>query len=190
MRRITSFVALSLLAISSTATAQRSSGAARSSDNGNMPVELGFDAGINSELSGTNKTTAFQAPLQQIRAGFFMSPTVSIEPTLSLATSSTSGVANSSVTAYSIGTGVLWHLSDNRSQNQIYLRPFLGFAGISTSGASASAFSFGGGLGYKMPMANRFATRLEANMSRTNAHNGVAAMNQLNLLAGLSVYSH
>jgi outer membrane protein with beta-barrel domain len=188
MRRITSLVALSLLTIASTASAQRSS-AARS-DNSNMPIELGFDAGINSELSGTNKTTAFQAPLQQIRAGFFMSPTVSIEPTLSLATQSTSGVANSSVTAYAIGTGVLWHLSDNRSANQIYLRPYLGFAGISTSGASASAFSFGGGVGYKMPMANRFATRLEANMSRTNAHNGVPAMNQLNLLAGLSVYSH
>jgi hypothetical protein len=188
MRRITSLVALSLIAISSTASAQRSSTAR--SENSNMPVELGFDAGLNSELSGTNKTTAFQAPLQQIRAGFFMSPTVSIEPTLSLATQSTSGVANSSVTAYAIGTGVLWHLSDNRSQNQIYLRPFLGFAGISTSGASASAFSFGGGVGYKMPMANRFATRLEANMSRTNAHNGVPAMNQLNLLAGLSVYSH
>jgi hypothetical protein len=189
MRRITSLVALSLIAISSTASAQRSSSAPRS-DNSNMPVELGFDAGLNSELSGTNKTTAFQAPLSQIRAGFYMSPTVSIEPTLSLATQSTSGVANSSVTAYAIGTGVLWHLSDNRTANQIYLRPFLGFAGVSTSGASASAFSFGGGVGYKMPMANRFATRLEANMSRTNAHNGVPAMNQLNLLAGLSVYSH
>jgi hypothetical protein len=186
MRRVLSFAALSLLVAASTATAQRSSGNSSAS----QPIELGIDAGINSELSGTNKTTSFSAPIQQVRAGFFVSPTVSIEPTLAVATSTTSGVANSTVTAYGISTGLLWHLSDNRSANQIYLRPFLGFAGVSTSGASASAFSFGGGVGIKMPMANRFASRLEVNMDRTNAHNGVPAMNSLNLLAGLSVYSH
>jgi hypothetical protein len=186
--RVLSLAALSLLVAASTANAQRSS--APRQDSSNPPVELGIDAGINSELSGTNKTTSFSAPIQQIRAGFFVSPTVSIEPTLAFATSTTKGVANSTVTAYGIGTGLLWHLSDNRSANQIYLRPFLGFAGVTTSGASASAFSFGGGVGIKMPMANRFASRLEVNMDRTNAHNGVPAMNSLNLLAGLSVYSH
>jgi hypothetical protein len=189
MRRISSLVALSLFAFTSTASAQRT-GSAPHSDNSNMPVELGFDAGINSELSGTNKTTSFSAPLQQVRAGFFTSPKVEIEPTLALFTSSTSGVPNSSVTAYGIGAGLLWHLSENRTVNQMYIRPFLGFGGVSTGGASTSTFSFGGGFGVKMPMANRFATRLEANMSRTNAHNGQAAMNRLNLLAGLSVYSH
>jgi hypothetical protein len=188
MRRVLSFAALSLLVASSAASAQRSS--APRQDNSNPPVELGVDAGLNSELTGTNKTTAFTAPLQQMRAGFFMSPTVSIEPTLALSTRSTSGVPNSSVTAYGIGIGMLWHLSESRAVNQMYVRPFLGFDGVSTSGASASAFSFGAGFGVKIPVANRFATRLEANMSRTNAHNGVAAMSKLNLLAGLSVYSH
>ena len=189
MRRISSLVALSLIALTSTAGAQRSSSAPRS-DNSNMPVELGLDAGINSELSGTNKTTAFSAPLQQLRAGFFLSPALSIEPTFSFATSSTSGVANSSVTLYTVGAGMLWHLSENRSMKQMYLRPFLGFGGVSTNGGSSSAFSFGGGFGIKIPMANRFATRLEANIARTNAHDGVPAMNALNILAGLSVYSH
>ena len=38
--------------------------------------------------------------------------------------------------------------------------------------------------------ANRFATRLEANLEQTQAHNAVPSRSTLNLLAGLSVYSH
>jgi hypothetical protein len=191
MRRIPSLVALSLIAISSTASAQRSSSAPRS-DNSNMPVELGFDAALGAQLSGgANKTTAFQAPIQQIRAGFFMSPVWSVEPVLSLTTGNVSGPGGGSFTDYGIGAGLLWHLSENRMANQVYLRPFLGFSGSSCSGCtSTSALSFGGGVGIKMPMANRFATRLEANLAQTQAHNGVPTRSALNIMAGLSVYSH
>jgi|SRR5712664_1359340 len=197
MRRISSLVALSLIAITSTASAQRSSTGSRSearSDNSNMPVELGFDAALGMELSGpVNKTTAFQAPIQQIRAGFFLSPAMSIEPVFSLTTGSTSGTGpgTGSFTQYGIGAGLLWHLSENRSANQVYVRPFLGVSGASCRGCtSTSAFGFGAGVGVKIPMANRFATRLEANLSRTDGQNGNPAVSSLNLLAGLSVYSH
>lgn len=196
MRRISSLVALSLIAITSTASAQRS-GASRAearSDNSNMPVELGFDAALGAELSGpVNKTTVFQAPVQQIRAGFFISPAMSIEPVLSLTTGNVSGGApnGGSFTQYGIGAGLLWHLSENRAANQVYLRPFLGVSGASCSGCnSTSTFGFGGGVGIKIPMANRFATRLEANLSRADGQNGNPAVTSLNLLAGLSVYSH
>ncbi len=186
MRRVLSFAALSLLAVSSAATAQRAS--ASHQDNSNPPVELGVDAGLNSQLDGTNKATTFSAPIQQLRAGWFVSPTMSIEPTVRFVTTSVSGAG--SLTAYGIGTGLLWHLSESRAANQWYVRPFVSFNGVSTSGASSSNFSFGGGMGIKMPMANRFATRFEANISRMNGSNGVPSMNSLNLLAGVSVYSH
>jgi hypothetical protein len=190
MRRVLSFAALSLLAFSASASAQRSS--TTSSSNSDMPVELGFDAGLGRQLSGgVNKVTAFQAPIQQIRAGFFLSPAVSIEPTFSLTTGSVSGPGGGSFTDYGIGAGMLWHLSQSRSANQMYVRPFLGFSGTSASGAaSTSALSFGGGFGVKMPMANRFATRLEANLSQTQAHNGIPTQSALGLLFGLSVYTH
>jgi hypothetical protein len=191
MRRISSLVALSLIAFTSTASAQRSSSVSHS-DNSNMPVELGFDAALGAQLSGgANKTTAFQAPIQQIRAGFFMSPVMTIEPVFRLTTGNVSGPNGGSFTDYGIGAGLLWHLSENRTVNQVYLRPFLGVNGSSCSGCtSTSAFSFGAGVGIKLPMANRFATRLEANLEQTQAHNAVPSRSTLNLLAGLSVYSH
>lgn len=187
MRRVLSFAALSLLAMSSTASAQRT---ASHQDNTNPPVELGIDAGLNSELSGTAKTTSFQAPIQAVRAGWFVSPAMSIEPSLTFATATTSG-GGGSLTGYGLGLGLLYHLSENRSANQWYVRPFLGFTGYSGTGlTSQSAMNFGGGVGIKMPLANRFATRFEANMDRVMSHNGIPAMNSLNVLFGLSVYSH
>jgi hypothetical protein len=189
MRRILPFAALSLLALSQTATAQRSTS---TSNNNNPPIELGVDAGFDTQLSGgVNKRTAFQVPIQQLRAGFFLSPEVSIEPMLSLTTGSVSGPGGGSFTSYGIGTGLLWHFSESRAANQLYVRPFIGFEGASCSGCpSTSAFTFGGGFGVKMPMANRFATRLEANLAQTQAHNNIPTQSELGILFGLSVYTH
>ena len=60
MRRILSLAALSILALSASASAQRSG------SYGNPSPEIGMDAGLIFGLSSPS-TTTFQLPLQQIR---------------------------------------------------------------------------------------------------------------------------
>ena len=185
MRRVYSLAALSLLALAPIASAQRTNRGGMTTSN--PSPELGVDAGLMFNLSGDPKITTFQFPLQRVRMGFFVNPSVSIEPSLGLTTISGGG---EHLNTYDIGAGLLWHFSPSRAANQLYVRPFIDFSGLSTSGGSTSAFSFGGGFGVKMPLADRFATRLEGFLSHTGEHDGTDSSNQLGILFGLSVYTH
>ena len=182
MRRVLSFAALSLLAIASTASAQRTNRGGMTSVN--PSPELGVDAGLQFTLDDP-KSTSFQIPIQGIRMGFYVSPAISLEPSLRLNYTSFDG---GSFTSYGIGFGMLYHFSTSRTTNQLYVRPFIGIDGISGEGNSDSAFSFGAGFGVKMPIGSRFASRFEANFS--HASNDGATQNAIGLLAGLSVYTH
>jgi hypothetical protein len=183
MRRVLSIAALSMLAIASTASAQRTTRGSMTS--ANPSPELGVDAGLMFTLDDP-KVTTFQVPIQGIRMGFYVSPAVSIEPSFRLNTTSFSGAG--SITDYGVGLGLLYHFSTSRMANQMYVRPFIGLDGSSGGGNSDSIFSFGAGFGVKVPVGSRFASRFEANFS--HASNDGATQNAIGLLAGLSVYTH
>ena len=183
MRRAFSLAALSLIALAPLASAQRSN-RGRAMD-GNPSAELGVDAGLTFTLDDP-KVTVFSVPIQSVRAGFFVSPAISIEPSLRLNHVSVSG--GGSGTDYGVGVGLLYHFSTSRMANQMYVRPFIGVDGTSGDGNSDSSFLFGGGFGVKIPLADRFATRLEANL--THGSNDGVSTNAIGLLAGLSVYTH
>lgn len=177
MRRIFSLAALALLAVSSTATAQRGGSV-------NPSPELGIDAGLVSSLDDP-KVTVVQVPFQMLRAGFFISPAISIEPSLSLTSISVSG--GGSGTDYALGVGMLYHFSTSRAASQMYVRPFIALDGASGGGQSSSGFTFGGGFGVKLPINPRFATRFEGNIGH-RTESGVS-QNSIGILAGLSVYT-
>lgn len=182
MRRALAFAALSLVALSASASAQR--GRTVTMTPANPSPEIGVDAGITFGLDSPN-TTSIDIPAQRIRIGFFMSPQLSIEPSLGLTSLSGGGER---FTAYSIGLGALYHFQPSRMMNQFYARPFIDFNGVSVSGAgSESGFTFGGGVGVKVPMRDRIAGRLEANFARTSMDAG--SSNAIGLLAGLSFYT-
>ncbi|HEX5972591.1 MAG TPA: acyloxyacyl hydrolase [Gemmatimonadaceae bacterium] len=183
MRRVLSFAALSLIAIASTASAQRTTRSSTTS--ANPSPEIGVDAGLQFTLDSP-RMTSFQIPIQGIRMGFYVSPEISIEPSFRLNSTSFQGAG--SLTTYGVGLGMLYHFSTSRLANQMYVRPFIGLDGVSGGGNSDSAFSFGGGFGVKVPVGSRFASRFEANISHAS-NNGVSA-NAIGLLAGLSVYTH
>ena len=181
MRRVLSVAALSILAWSASASAQRSSAGMA-----DPSPEIGMDAGISFGL-GTPSTTVISIPVQQIRMGFFVSPVLSIEPSLGL--TSFSGGGGGSFTVYNIGAGVLYHFSRSRAANQFYARPFLNLVGASGGGTSTSTTVFGIGGGLKVPLRDRIATRFEANFARQSARTGVPAESLIGLLAGLSFYT-
>lgn len=180
MRRVLPLAALSLLALSAPASAQRSASMASPSP------EVGMDAGI-TFLLGTNSATLIDLPAQRIRVGFFVSPTISIEPTFGLRSISGGGTT---FTAYSIGSGLLYHFSKSRAANQFYLRPFLEVQGFSETGApSSSAATFGVGGGLKVPLRDRIASRFEANFAHQGGQNNQPGQDLIGLLAGLSFYT-
>ena len=182
MRRVLSFAALSLIAIASTASAQRTTRS--SSTSANPSPEIGVDAGVQFTLDDP-KTTTLQVPIPSIRMGFYISPVMSIEPSLGINHTSTPGL---SLTTYDVGVGLLYHFAPSRLDNQLYVRPFLGLTGVSGGGNSDSAVDFGAGFGVKVPVGSRFASRFEANL--THYSNNGASTNAIGLLAGLSVYTH
>ncbi len=182
MRRVLSFAALSLIAIASTASAQRTTRGSMTS--ANPSPELGVDAGVTFYLDDPT-STSLQIPIQSIRMGFFISPSVSIEPSLSYNYTSFDGGHNSN---YGLGVGLLYHFSPSRMAKQWYVRPFIGLNGVSNENGSDSAFDFGAGFGVKVPVGNRFASRFEANFA--HYMNDGATQNAVGLLAGLSVYTH
>jgi hypothetical protein len=195
MRRIVSIAALSVLAISATASAQRSTTTASSAKS---PIELGLDGGLSFGLGGQNNATVFSLNLSQIRVGFLMSPQFSLEPSVGLNSFSVSGGASN--TSYMFGLGGLYHFSPSRAQNQLYARPFVNFIGqnvkvSTTTGAtttttttSSNVTEMGAGLGLKLPYQDRMAWRLEANMSHFSKQY-IGSDNRLGLLFGFSYFT-
>jgi hypothetical protein len=177
MRRLLSFAALSILTLSASASAQRSGTGV------NPSPELGIDAGITSTLDDP-KVTVVAIPFQYLRAGFFLSPAISLEPSLSLMSISVPG---GSGTSYALGLGMLYHFSTSRAASQMYVRPFIALDGTSGGGQSSSGFTLGGGFGVKLPINPRFATRFEGNIGH-RSESGLS-QNSIGLLAGLSVYT-
>lgn len=177
--RQTVLALVAVLAMSSSARAQKES-----------PIELGLDAAFSYGMDSPHVTTV-SIPIQRLRVGFFVSPTVSIEPAFGLSHSSESG---DSFTQFDVGAGALFHFNSSRSEMQPYVRPFVdvvhttvGFVGGS---GGFTATSLGAGVGTKIPIANRFAWRLEAALARTLEHDNVKAANQLSAFVGFSFFTH
>ena len=173
MRRVLSLAALSILALSASASAQRSSSMA------NPSPEIGIDAGIAFDLGDFGGTT-IQIPAQHVRMGFFVSPALSIEPVLGLTSFSDDA---GTTTLYNLGVGALYHFSNSRAASQFYVRPFINIVGISGEGASDSQAVFGVGGGMKLPLRDRIAARFEANFAHADNNDTIG------LLAGLSFYT-
>jgi hypothetical protein len=169
--------AITLLATAPAARAQTS------------PIELGIDAALSVGLDEP-RVTVIAIPFQQFRIGFFLSPRTSIEPTLAInhidAEEDPEFGIDPDITTISVGAGVLFHLTPDRTRSQIYFRPFGGFTSVSLLGESESDPNLGLGLGLKTPFANRLASRLEAFVAHEFDGDGTTSVG---VLFGLSFFT-
>ena len=156
------------------------------------PIELGIDAGVSVGL-GDNSVTVINIPAQAFRIGFFFDDNMSLEPKLSLNTITGSGAT---LTSYLFELGLLYHFyregygrrvsPPSGLRSAFYVRPFVGIVGTSGGGSSSTDAVLGAGIGMKVPLVSRLASRFEANF----AHRfGDASQNQIGLLAGLSFFT-
>ncbi len=151
-----------------------------------QPVELGVDGGLDISFNGRTSTT-FQLPISSLRAGFFLSDAVSLEPAVSV-----NYVKIEEVDAiYTLGLelGALVHFISDRSRSQPYFRPFAGFQLLAAGGESVSQFHAGGGFGVKVPVANQLAVRLEAGFQHAFENEDLSGGNGIIAAVGLSFFT-
>ncbi len=156
------------------------------------PIELGVDAAVTIGL-GDNSVTVVDIPAQAFRAGFFLNDRISLEPKFGLTTISGGG---DTFTSYLAELGLLLHFYRARMRadrypypsplSAFYVRPFVGVLGTSAEGPNITNGRVGAGLGMKVPLANRLASRFEANFAHVF---GDFDSNEIGLLAGLSFFT-
>jgi len=155
-------VAAGLLVAASPALAQRTTTRTTSSASSGRVIELGADAALRFGLDDPN-VTQLDIPVANIRVGFFRDDTWSFEPFGSIMYIKTEGV--DAFKQYTLGLGVLYHLSPSRTARQVYIRPMVALVGFSAGPADDSDLGIGIGAGVKLPRMNgRIAWRGEANL--------------------------
>jgi len=152
-----------------------------------QPVELGVDGGLAISFIGGTTATTFQLPIQSLRAGFFPSDAVSLEPAVSV----TYLKIEEFDAFYTLGLefGALLHFISDRSRSQPYFRPFAGFQLLGAGGESVSQFHAGGGFGVKVPVANQLAVRLEAGFQHAFKNEDIGGRNSITAAVGLSFFT-
>jgi len=148
------------------------------------PMEFGIDAqaAFGLDDQGSN----FAIPAQKIRAGFQISPVMSIEPSLGFNRGSFAGSSSSQT---SIDVSLLYHFSADRAVNQWYVRPVIGLQRISFGGeleGSNTDMNIGVAGGLKIPLLNQVGARVEAEFRNYMSDPSVSA---LNLNFGLSYFT-
>ena len=149
------------------------------------PVELGIDAGGTFDLAAD--AVAIGIPVQDFRAGFFISDAVSVEPRLAL--NYLDGNGGSSIVALSAQLGPVIHLAPHRGRTQGYVRPFGGLNFLKVGNDSDAQLAVGGAIGVKIPVAERLATRVEGSFTHGFETGNVSGGNALGLSVGLSLYT-
>lgn len=149
-------------------------------------VELGVDAGL-SVLSAEGITvTSIDIPTSTFRAGFFVSDKVSIEPAVGIRYQK---VEDFSATTYGLGVGLLYHLTTERDRPQVFLRPLVGYSGVSSDGASNGSAVVGFGAGAKVPKGDRLALRFGAEYQRRFEDGDFPALNGFGATIGISFFT-
>lgn len=149
------------------------------------PVEVGIDAQISFGLD--DQGTSIAIPAQKVRAGFMISPVMTIEPSLGFYRISNDG---SSASSTALDVSLLYHFSPDRMARQFYVRPVIGInrasVDIDGAGDSQTDMNIGVAGGMKLPLMDRVGARFEAEFRNYMSDPSVSA---LNLNFGLSYFT-
>ena len=133
-----------------------------------------------------NEPTSFEIrlPVQRMRAGFFTSDRVSLEPRVGFSlTKPGDGDAEYSLAA---ALGLLYHFTADPASSRVFVRPFAGGLLLGGGGDSASQAAAGAAVGIKFPAGNRLGLRLEGGVEHDFESDEFAESTSLFLLMGFS----
>jgi hypothetical protein len=147
--------------------------------------ELGTDMSVALGIDDP-KTFSIDIPTGLVRAGYYVSPKLSLEPALVF--SSTATEDQTAQSFWMLQLGGLYHLSTDRRQQQIFIHPSIGFTGGSGGGPN---FTFlNAFVGLKRPfVGGRLALRGEAGLSHRLKEGPVDGATNIVATLGWSVYT-
>ena len=147
--------------------------------------ELGGDAGVAIGLDDP-KSFSINVPVSQVRAGYYVSDVLSLEPTLRFFSSATKGFT--AFSAWALGIGGLYHMSPDRKAMRVFVHPMIGFAG--GSGGARTRTSLGAGFGMKKPAMNGlFHWRMEGGLNYLLKNGALPARTTIYGNFGMSLYT-
>ncbi|MGH7657323.1 MAG: hypothetical protein ACREL6_03745, partial [Gemmatimonadales bacterium] len=149
-------------------------------------TELGVDLGFFYD-TGDPSVMVISIPTAELRAGFYTSDRIEIEPRISLQYVKFEN--SDAATSFDGVLGLLYHLSTDRSAARWYLRPFAGINRISSGGNGETQFQLGGGVGVKIPAGERLAWRVEGNFNHAFESDNLGSSDVVGLLFGISYYT-
>jgi hypothetical protein len=155
------------------------------------PIELGIDLGIEFDIEDvgdeTVKTTGISIPLAYLRAAFYASDQVWIEPRMTLLFLDTE---DASTTALNVVGGLGVDFQTDPTRARAYIRPFGSLLYVDTSDReSATQVSLGSGIGVKVPMLERLASRLEGGVSYSFENDDFASGFDIHVTFGFSFFT-
>ncbi len=156
------------------------------------PIELGVDGTLARVTSDGGDFTTIAVPLGRVRAGFYLSDVLALEPSLGFNWVDTDG---SSATSLNLGAGLLYHFKADPA----VVRPFiegnvqLAYEKVSVDALdideSDTQFAVGGGVGVKVPLVSRMDLRLEAFVQHAFESDEVLSSTTFGALFGFSFYT-
>ena len=120
-----------------------------------------------------------------IGVGFYLSPRLSIEPTISFSRLSTGG---ESLTIFGVGAAVPFYFAKGWGRKGPYLAPRGTYNSFSGDGGSATQFTAGAAIGTKVPLNDMAALRLQASFDYGIESSDVNSTTAFGGLIGLSVF--
>jgi hypothetical protein len=145
--------------------------------------ELGTDMDVGIGLSDP-KSFFIDIPTGVVRAGYYATEVLTLEPALSF-----HSFAQKNATAFSswmLRLGALYHLSPDRTKDQLFIHPAIGLTG----GSGNNPTFLSAGVGLKHPMlAGRMATRMEVGLDHRLKSGPIDSQTSLMAFLGWSVYT-
>ena len=155
-------------------------------------VEIGFDTGLSltmpsdTDFRDYDNVTSIDVPRQSIRVGFFVSDQLSIEPAVGFSWLDAGG---ESLTQLALAGRVLYHFSPDPTRPRFYLGGGAGLNLIDLAEQQETQFGVGGGLGVKLPVADRMAIRLEGSFGRYFETDLLPATSVIGAVVGFSFFT-
>jgi hypothetical protein len=174
--RILAVTAIALAATALTAQAQEKA----------TEITAGVLALGSTSCDGCNSVFSIATGGSYIAVGFYLSPSIAIEPTLSVAFASSDG---SSATAFGIGAAIPYYFRKNWGRSGPYLAPMITYLSFScTDCDGASQLGAGVALGTKLPLNDMAALRMQAEFNYGFENDNFLATTTFGASFGLSVF--
>ena len=125
-------------------------------------------------------------PASHIRAGFFVTPQVSVEPRVGVVRRSSGGESSSSAQVLVSG---YYHFPEMAGERAAFLRTGLGASILSGNSTSDTQLLLEAGVGLKFPLRNQLLMRAEAFAGRSFESDASRAATRLGLALGVSWFS-